>query len=214
MDIPLTALSLFTAAAFALGVAPGPDNLFVLTQGALYGWRMGVAVTMGLCAGLLIHTAGVALGLAAFIQSSALAFNVLKMGGALYLLYLAWGAWRAAPVAPGAPTHAAEVAAHPSAGAMFRRGLVMNVLNPKVAIFFLAFLPQFVAAEQGHVVAQVLLLGAIFIGVTFVVFSSVAIAAGAMRAWFVGSTATQRWLNRIAAIVFVALALRLALTSA
>jgi len=233
--VPLAEVGLFAAASLALALAPGPDNLFVLTQGALYGWRIGVTVTLGLCTGLLAHTAGVAFGLAAFIQGSAVAFNALKFGGAIYLLYLAWGAWRAIPLSIGGdvgdsaldesyaeiseqePTcrpGSSPISTLPSMADMYRRGLIMNILNPKVAIFFLAFLPQFVDNQDGGVARQVILLGAVFMLVTFFVFSSVAVVAGGMRTWFVRSPETQQWLNRAAAVVFVALALRLMVTTA
>lgn len=197
----------FLAASVLLGLSPGPDNLFVLTQSALYGRPAGLAVTVGLCTGLIVHTLAVAVGVAALVQSSAAAFNVLKLVGAAYLLYLAWQVLRAQPVdlqAGNAPAL--------SSVRLYFRGIVMNVTNPKVSIFFLAFLPQFTDPSRGPVVAQLLMLGGLFILATVVVFGSIAIAAGAMRARFASSPGIQRWLNRIAGIVFVGLALRLALT--
>ncbi|WP_100640919.1 LysE family translocator [Marinobacter salexigens] len=198
----------FVVASTLLGIAPGPDNIFVLTQSALYGKRSGILITLGLCSGLVVHTAAVALGVAALIQTSVIAFTVLKVLGALYLLVLAWQAFRA-PVgrleAPGSNLR--------SAGALYRRGIIMNITNPKVSIFFLAFLPQFVAPEHGHITAQIFLLGGIFIFVSLVVFCLVAVLAGALGNRLHQSTKTQLYLNRIAGAVFAGLALKLATAS-
>lgn len=199
-----TALAFFGVSVL-LGLSPGPDNVFVLMQSATHGRRAGLLVTLGLCTGLLGHTAAVALGLAAVLAASATAFMLLKLAGAAYLLYLAWGAWRA-------PVGELTTSAQPSldAGHMYRRGVVMNLTNPKVGIFFLAFLPQFVRPDAGPVALQVVSLGALFMVSTLLVFGGVACFA----AWIGGrlrqSAPAQRWLNRSAAVVFAGLALRLA----
>ena len=207
----MTLVSLDTAAAFfgaavLLALAPGPDNLFVLMQSAMRGRAAGLLVVLGLCSGLLVHTAAVALGLATLFATSALAFNLLKAAGAIYLVWLAWQAWHA-PAASAA--HSAEAA--PSALQLYRRGIVMNVTNPKVSIFFLAFLPQFVAAERGSVGQQVLALGALFMLATLIVFGAIALAAGTLRELLLRSPRAQVTMNRVAAAVFVGLAARLAL---
>ena len=196
----------FLGAAVLLALAPGPDNLFVLMQSAMRGRAAGLLVVLGLCSGLLVHTAAVALGLATLFASSALAFNLLKAAGAIYLVWLAWQAWHA-PAASAA--HSAEAA--PSALQLYRRGIVMNVTNPKVSIFFLAFLPQFVAAERGSVGQQVLALGALFMLATLIVFGAIALAAGTLRELLLRSPRAQVTMNRVAAVVFVGLAARLAL---
>ena len=196
----------FLGAAVLLALAPGPDNLFVLMQSAMRGRAAGLLVVLGLCSGLLVHTAAVALGLATLFASSALAFNLLKAAGAIYLVWLAWQAWHA-PAASAA--HSAEAA--PSALQLYRRGIVMNVTNPKVSIFFLAFLPQFVAAERGSVGQQVLALGALFMLATLIVFGAIALAAGTLRELLLRSPRAQVTMNRVAAAVFVGLAARLAL---
>lgn len=207
MDLlpPSTALAFFGAAVL-LALAPGPDNLFVLVQSALRGRTAGLLVVLGLCSGLLVHTAAVALGLATLFATSALAFGLLKAVGAAYLVWLAWQAWRA-------PTAAADGAAAADVGALYRRGIVMNVTNPKVSIFFLAFLPQFVSAERGDVGRQVMLLGALFMLATLLVFGAIALAGGALRHWLLRSPGAQVAMNRIAALVFCGLALRLALAT-
>jgi threonine/homoserine/homoserine lactone efflux protein len=200
-----TTLSFF-AASVLLALAPGPDNVFVLLHAAQHGRRAGLLVVLGLCSGLLVHTAAVALGLAAVLAASATAFTVLKLCGAAYLLWLAWGAWHA-PAGMGEPGHTVAMAA----GATYARGVVMNVTNPKVAIFFLAFLPQFVDPARGDVAVQVLLLGAVFMLATLLTFSSIAWFAARFGTALRRSRRAQRLLNRTASVVFVGLALKLAL---
>ena len=196
---------LFIAASVALALAPGPDNVFVLTQSALHGRRAGLLVTLGLCTGLVAHTAAVALGAAAVLATSALAFAALKLAGAAYLLYLAVGAFRAgAEPLPAGGTPARD------AWRLYRRGIVMNVTNPKVAIFFLAFLPQFTDPERGGVAAQVMLYGALFIASALAVFSAIAWGAGLIGGWLRRTPRAQVIMNRVAGAVFVALAIRLA----
>ena len=197
-----TALTFF-GVSLLLGLSPGPDNVFVLMQSATHGRRAGWLVTLGLCTGLLGHTAAVALGLAALLAASPMAFTVLKLAGAAYLLYLAWGAWRA-PVGD-----LAAQSLQASAWRTYTRGVVMNLTNPKVGIFFLAFLPQFVKPEAGAVPLQVVQLGALFVLATLLVFGGFAWFAGLIGGWLRRSPGAQRLLNRAAAVVFVGLAARL-----
>ncbi|WP_298832793.1 LysE family translocator [uncultured Piscinibacter sp.] len=207
--LPAETLGLFFVASVALGLAPGPDNLFVLTQSALHGRVAGLLVTLGLCTGLLVHTAAVALGVAAIFKTSPLAFTLLKAAGAAYLLYLAWMTLRAPPMP-------LDGSGPPALGArqLYARGIVMNVTNPKVTIFFLAFLPQFTDPARGSPTLQVLLLGAVFMLSTLLVFGSIAWAAGFIGERLRRSARAQLAMNRIAALVFAALALRLALSPA
>ena len=188
-----------------LALAPGPDNVFVLLHSAQHGRRAGMLVVLGLCSGLLFHTAAVALGLAAVLATSAAAFTVLKLCGAAYLVWLAWGAWHA-PVGVAAAEQSAAMA--PSR--TYARGVIMNVTNPKVAIFFLAFLPQFADPARGDVAVQILFLGAIFMLATLLTFGAIAWFAAGFGAALHRSLKAQRWLNRTASVVFVGLALRLA----
>lgn len=204
----LSTLLLFTSASLLLALAPGPDNIFVLTQAALKGRLVGFVVTLGLCTGLIVHTSAVALGVAAVFQASALAFNLLKYAGAAYLLYLAWGAFRA-----GASVLSSESDQEISLARYYLRGIVMNVTNPKVSIFFLAFLPQFTRPEQGHLPLQMLVLGAIFILATLLVFGAISLLAGVLGQWLRRSARAQQLLNKTAAVVFAALALKLAAAS-
>ncbi|WP_299970089.1 LysE family translocator [uncultured Roseobacter sp.] len=201
--IPGDVLAIFVMASVALALAPGPDNIFVLTQAALAGRLAGVLVTLGLCAGVMVHTVLVALGVAAIFATSPLAFTVLKLLGAGYLLYLAWGAFRAGAGQVGAG------AAPLSGPALVLRGVVMNVTNPKVAIFFLAFLPQFADPARGPVTRQIVLFGLVFALCAFAIFCAVALAAGSLGAWLRRTPRAQVIINRLAGAVFVGLALRL-----
>ena len=198
-------LAAFFATALFLAIVPGPDNVFVLTQSALRGKRAGLWVVLGLCSGLLVHTAAVALGVAALFERSRLAFDLLKYAGVAYLLYLAWQSLRA-------PAMTADDGAgeRGGAGKLYLRGIVMNVANPKVSIFFLAFLPQFVDKQAGSVTLQMLALGATFIVATALVFGALALSAGAVGQRFARSQRAQRWMNRAAAAVFAGLAAKLA----
>lgn len=195
--------------AVLLGLSPGPDNLFVLMQSATHGRRAGWCVVLGLCTGLIGHTLAVALGLAAVFAASPTAFTVLKLAGAGYLLYLAWGAWRA-PASLVLGTGAGPQAA-PSGLAMWRRGVILNLSNPKVVLFFLALLPQFVQEGRGPVALQIVCLGVLFMLATLLVFGGVVLLAGGIRARLAHSARAQQWLNRASALVFVGLAVRLAL---
>ncbi|MCM1512698.1 MAG: LysE family translocator [Oxalobacter formigenes] len=203
--IPLDVLLTYFAACLILAVTPGPDNIFVLTQAALRGRKAGVLVVLGLCTGLVVHTTAVSLGVAVIFQTSELAFTLLKLAGAGYLIYLAWGAFRAgATVIDGeksALTHAQ----------LFRRGIIMNVTNPKVTIFFLAFLPQFAAPSRGALSLQMMLFGGLFIVSTILVFGAIALAAGSLGEWLKRSERVQKIMNRAAGAVFLGLATKLLL---
>lgn len=201
--LPLDTALTFFGVSVLLGLSPGPDNVFVLMQSATHGRRAGWLVTLGLCTGLLGHTAAVALGLAAVLAASPIAFTVLKLAGAAYLIYLAWGAWRA-PVSALSGEAMAGNGWH-----MYTRGVVMNLTNPKVGIFFLAFLPQFVKPEAGPVPLQVVQLGGLFVVATLLVFGGFAWFASLIGGWLRRSPGAQRLLNRAAAVVFVGLAARL-----
>ena len=214
----LQSLVAFFGVAVLLALSPGPDNLFVLMQSVQRGWRVGIAVVVGLCLGVVVHTAAVALGLAAVFAASAMAFTVLKWCGAAYLAYLAWGAWRAPVSTDKSATSAGGAGAtsyQPSSKEllhMVRRGVVMNLTNPKVLIFFLAFLPQFADPKLGPVGPQIFVFGAVFILAAFLVFGAIAVFSGAFGNLLLRSPRAQHWLNKITAVVFLGLAVKLATT--
>ena len=197
----------FFLASVLLALTPGPDNLFVLIHSAQHGARSGLLVVLGLCTGLLFHTAGVALGLAALLAAYSWALLLLKAAGCAYLLRLAWLSWRATAV-QSQQEHTPSLSARTS----YWRGVWMNLSNPKVAVFFLAFLPQFVQAESSLAAwQQILVLGGLFMLATLLVFGCIALGAGRWGQWWLSSLGWQNWLNRLAALLFTALGLRLLL---
>ena len=205
--IPVETLLTFFLASVLLAFAPGPDNIFVLTQSSLYGKRSGLVVMLGLCTGLVVHSFAVALGVVVIFQQSALAFSALKMAGAGYLLYLAWQAFRAS-----ATKIQGKGRGEIRLVKLYGRGIIMNITNPKVSIFFLAFLPQFADPSRGPVWLQILILGGVFILSTVLVFGGVAMLAGTIGQWVNRSGQVQKIMNRVAGTVFIVLALKLATT--
>jgi threonine/homoserine/homoserine lactone efflux protein len=201
-----TLVSFFTASVL-LGLAPGPDNIFVLTQSALRGKGPGLIVMLGLCTGLIVHTIAVALGVAIIFQTSAIAFSSLKFIGAGYLIYLAWQAFRAP--AEKIQNKSSEIINYRT---LYYRGIIMNITNPKVSIFFLAFLPQFADPTRGPISIQLLLLGGLFILATILVFGSIALLGGTLGQLLTRSDRTQKILNKVAGTVFIGLALKMATT--
>ncbi len=199
-------LFMFFTTSVLLALSPGPDNLFVMTQAVRQGRKAGLLVTLGLCTGLLFHTAAVTFGLVELFKASAVAFNALKFAGAGYLLYLAWQAFRA-----GVDTGPTTAADRLDSAALYRRGIIMNITNPKVSIFFLAFLPQFADPARGNLSAQILLLGGVFIIATIIVFGAISFMAGVFGERFRRSAFAQKVLNRTAAGIFAGLALKLTL---
>ena len=202
----MTIESIFTfiVASSLISIAPGPDNLFVLTQSALYGRKSGVIATLGLSTGLIVHTVAVALGVAAIFQNSSLAFNILKFVGAAYLVCLAWQAFTAQPT----NLHASRGSSL-AAKDLYFRGIIMSITNPKLSIFFLAFLPQFTNPSVGNLATQFLILGLIFMSVALTIFCGIAVLAGSLGSWLANSPKNQVYLSRVAGIVFSGLALKL-----
>lgn len=209
--VPFEILSAFFLASVLLALSPGPDNLFVVTQSALRGRRAGLIITAGLCSGLIFHTLAVTLGVAAIFKTSAVAFNLLKYAGAAYLIYLAFGAFRAGVAKSGTVEAVAPASVLlTKRGNLFVRGLVMNITNPKVSIFFLAFLPQFSDVAHGPVGLQMVQLGATFMVAAFLVMGGFALLAGGVGEKFMSSARGQKIMNIVAGSVFSLLALKLA----
>jgi len=203
--IPVDSLLVFFGASVLLALAPGPDNIFVLSQSALRGAFAGFVITLGLCTGLLVHTSAVAFGVAAVFKTSAIAFTVLKFVGAAYLLFMAWKAFMATPA-----DLAAGSGGEGGLRLLYRRGIIMNITNPKVSIFFLAFLPQFADPARGPVILQIFLLGLVFILAAILVFGMVCVLAGAIGERLRRSPRVQNIINRTAGLVLIGLALKLA----
>jgi threonine/homoserine/homoserine lactone efflux protein len=198
-------LPLFIVTAFVLYATPGVDMLFTVSRTLQHGWRTGMAAALGITAGCVVHTLAAALGLAALLAASALAFTAIKWLGAAYLLWLAFGMLRASvrdsatSLAASSPLPATQV---------FAQGFLTNVLNPKVALFFLALLPQFISADAPDKTVAFLFLGAVFVtGGALFLIALVALAYR-MRA-FGASRVTRRVLNALGGALFAAVAVRL-----
>lgn len=199
----------FLAAAAAITVAPGPDNLMVLSLGMARGRRQGIAFGLGCALGCLSHTALAALGVSALIAASPTAFTLLRWAGGAYLVWLGIQAIRNAR-ALGAVAGKEAVGGESLRG-LFGRGLLANAVNPKVIVFFLAFLPQFVAPERGGAGGQIVQLGILFTAQAALIFGAIGWFAGHVGQWLARSPGAAPWLDRIAGGVFVALGARLML---
>jgi threonine/homoserine/homoserine lactone efflux protein len=198
-------LALFVTAV-VLALAPGPDNLFVLTHSALHGRMMGWYATLGFSTGLVVHTAAVSLGVAALFQTSEVSFNLLKLIGAAYLFYLAWRFIQRSN--SRLPLQEQPML---TPWLIYRRGIVMNVTNPKVSLFFLALLPQFISHDAGPIMLQMVGFGLAFILATLLVFGAIAELAGVISPWLTRSDKVQRIMHRVAAAIFCLLAMKLLL---
>lgn len=197
----------FLLTALVVVLIPGTGVLYTVSTGLFSGWRAGIAASIGCTAGILPHILASILGLSALLHTSALAFQVVKFIGVGYLLYLAWSMWRA--------TGALQVTAQGGAQNLRQvavRGFLINILNPKLTIFFLAFLPLFVSPTAASPLMQMGLLSAVFMAMTLVVFIGYGLSAHAVRNCFVRSPVLTSWLQRSFAVMFAALGAKLALT--
>jgi threonine/homoserine/homoserine lactone efflux protein len=165
----------FLLASVLLTFMPGPDNIFVLTESITKGQKNGIAISIGLCTGVLIHTLAAATGLSIVIQKSALAFSIIKYLGAAYLFYLAFMATKEKPMEVTLEKKSKEETFH--LFPLIRKGFLMNVLNPKVSLFFIAFLPQFISQDGINITYQMIILGLIFMAQALVIFSLISILA-------------------------------------
>ena len=201
---------LFFSAALALNIAPGPDLLYILTKTIANGRKVGVAASMGVCTGALFHVFAAAVGLSAILVSSALAFTVVKFVGVAYLLYLAWDAFKSAGTSLQV---SAEGQPKETPWAAFRQGVLVDILNPKVAIFFMAFLPQFIREDAGSVPLQLVYLGLLVIAVAMVVETAYVLLAAKLTNKVRSSKRLSVWLDRTVGTIFVALGIKLAVSS-
>jgi RhtB (resistance to homoserine/threonine) family protein len=202
----LGTLVLFMTAALALNVTPGPDMLYVIARSVGEGRTAGIISSLGIAAGCLVHTLAVALGLAGLLEAVPVAFEVVKWLGAAYLVWLGVRALRKQRDSGDQPTMSEA-----SRGAIFRQGMLTNVLNPKVALFFLAFLPQFVDPERGPVVLQLVSLGLLFNVSGTMVNILVAVLASGAGAWSRRRFGESRFMRRLTGVLFIGLGVRLAL---
>lgn len=204
----ITTLLMFISASFLLCLAPGPDNIYVLTQGMTKGKKAAIITTLGLTTGLIVHTSAAAFGISVIFQTSELAFNIVKFIGAAYLLYIAYQIYRHRdePLDLSTSDNKGEFKK------LYAKGFIMNVLNPKVSIFFLAFLPQFVNIEAGNIPMQMIILGAIFMVLTILTFSSIGIAGNILSSKLLNKPSIVKYMNVLTSFVLVGLAGKLALS--
>jgi RhtB (resistance to homoserine/threonine) family protein len=202
-------LALFIVSGLLLNMAPGPDSLLIMTRSARQGWRAGSAAALGIGCGSLVHTCAAALGLSALLATSATAFTVVKLVGAIYLLYVGIGLLRRQKQKVEA-TGAGQLQALPYRQ-IFLQGFLTNVLNPKVAVFFLAFVPQFITPAAPNKALAFVLLGGIFIfnGMLWSNFLAVFTALASHRIKI--NQTLSMWLNRLIGGLFISFGLRLAL---
>ena len=200
----------FFIAALVIGVAPGPDNLFVLAQSATYGARLGFCIILGLCTGIAIHTCLLVAGVSALIAASPTAFFVIQCLGAAYLLYLAYKSFG---VKAGVVQMNGVSRSEPgmtSARSLYMRGIFMNLTNPKVILFVLSLIPPAVRLDRPiHPSLQMAIFGGEFILATMIVFGSIALLAGTVKKFLLTSPKANRNLNWFSGAVFVFLAVAL-----
>jgi threonine/homoserine/homoserine lactone efflux protein len=201
--LSLETIVAFVLASVVLSLVPGPDNIFVMTNSALKGWKAGFYITLGLCTGLIGHTILVAIGVSVIFQTSALAFNGLKIVGACYLIYLGWLSLKSKELT--IDSNDAESVNR----SYYITGIVMNLTNPKVALFFLVFLPQFINPINGSVTIQIFILGFLFIFSALFVFSSIAFLGSFLEGYLKKSSTINKNINKLAALVYFALAINL-----
>ncbi|MGM9484697.1 LysE family translocator [Roseateles sp. NT4] len=195
----------FLATAIVLTATPGPDNLMVLSMGMSRGRRAGIAFGLGCALGCLSHTLLAVIGVSALVAASPLAFTLLKVAGGVYLVWMGVQAWRHA----GAVRVGGEAGDATPLRQLFLKGLVANAINPKVVLFFLSFLPQFVVASQGQMEWQLGLLGLLFTAQAVVLFGLLGYFSGSVGAWLNRRPNAGLWLDRLAGTVFIGLGVRM-----
>ncbi|SFV15806.1 LysE family translocator [Pseudoduganella namucuonensis] len=222
-------LTLFIVSGLLLNIMPGPDSLLIMARSATQGWRAGCAAALGIGAGTMVHVTAAAVGISALLATSAAAFSVVKWVGAAYIIYMGVGMLRARlkPEAepgdrPSAPHTSAEFGAadrgsvpglKPQAyGRIFAQGFLTNVLNPKVALFFLAFVPQFISADSSNKAAAFFILGCIFNVNGMLWCNGLALFTAFASARLKVKPLVALWLNRVTGGLFLALGARLALS--
>lgn len=201
---------LFLGAAVVLSLSPGPDLLFIISRSVAQGPKVGLASAAGLWTGALVHVTAVSLGLSALLMASITLFTLVKYVGAVYLIYLGIRSLRSRGTGPDLPQIKGPRITPAQA---FRQGILVDVLNPKVAIFFMAFLPQFLRPGHGNSSAQLFELGALVILVAIPIESFFVIAASRTTGFFRQNPRTSIWLDRVLGAILVSLGLRLALSN-
>jgi len=202
-------LSAFILASAALAIAPGPDNIYVLTQSMVNGKKHGLATVGGLVSGCLVHTSLLAFGVSAIINENDRIFMAIKIAGAIYLFYLAFNAFRSSSELQ----FSSEGVPKKKLGQLFKEGFVMNVLNPKVTIFFLAFFPGFLFSNTWSNVVQFYVLGLLFMLVAFIVFGLIALLSGSISNYIKGRSQVWVFLKWLQIFVFIGIGLFILLSN-
>ncbi len=202
--VTLEQLLLFSAASLVLIFTPGPDIIYVLTRGVAQGRTAALAAALGFSLGNIGHTLFAVCGLSAILASSATVFSLVKAAGGLYLVYLGYKLWTT-----DATLVLSEKSEQKTAALIFRQSILANILNPKVAIFFLAFFPQFVRPDQGSATLQMLILGLTFVVLTMIGFGLTALGAGMLNSRLARRPSLSTWLHKGAGSILMLLGLRL-----
>ncbi|MHA7057859.1 LysE family translocator [Aquimarina sp. M1] len=192
-------LSTFIIATSALAISPGPDNIYVLMQSIVNGKKYGLVTVAGLMSGCIVHTTLVAFGVSTIIKQSELLFFIIKLLGAIYLFFLAYRVWKSNPSIQLSNSTLGKK----SLGQLFKQGFIMNVLNPKVSIFFLAFFPGFLFSNELSTITQFYVLGFLFIVVSFFIFGGIAMMAGYIADRVKSNAKVGVFLKWLQIIVFV-----------
>lgn len=198
---------LFIITTVLLCLAPGPDNIYVLTQGITKNKKSAIVITLGLCTGLIVHTCATAFGISIIFKTSEIAFNILKYLGVFYLLFIAYKIYKE-------KDKTLDLSFESKNGELkklYVKGFFMNLLNPKVSIFFLAFLPQFVDSNSSNITFEIILLGIIFIIITFIIFSSIGIVGSILKEKVSSNQTFLKKMNILTSLVLGSLAIKLAL---
>lgn len=198
---------LFIGVSWALIISPGPDMIYVITRGMAHGRKAGMLSAIGVVCGILVHTIAAAFGLTLILQSSALAFLFVKAVGAAYLVYLGIKAWREKSSFALQPSTAIA-----DSNTLFWQGVLSNVLNPKIAIFFLAFLPQFVDKGSSHVTWQMVILGITFACFGLIFLLVIGYSSGTIGKWLTHKPQRAQFFQRLAGGILIGLGIRLAFT--
>ena len=197
----------FLVTSLIVVLIPGTGVVYTVSTGLIQGRKASIYAALGCTLGIIPHLLATVLGLAALMHTSAMAFQVLKYAGVAYLFYVAWATWK-----DQSAFVVDESVAKTPASSLVIKAFLMNILNPKLTIFFLAFLPQFVPHDATHPLTQLLLLSGVFMLMTFVVFVIYGLIAHAFRRWVIDSAAVQKWLRYSFAAAFAGLGLKLATT--
>lgn len=184
---------------------PGPDNLFVLAQSIAMGKKAGIYTTFGLCTGLIVHITAATIGISAIIYNSAFAFTLIKYAGAIYLLYLAYKSFKAK-----GSSFDLEVKDSLDYRSLYKKGIIMNLLNPKVSLFFLAFFPQFINYQSGNVSIQMLILGILFLVQALVIFNFISLVAGKVGKFLRKNRNLSKKMNYVEGALFTIIGLKIA----